>query len=445
MAAIVTMALASLLGVGAGGVMVLAFTPLMVLGMVGVGRILARPVDQNWLPTLVVLGFLAKLAGSGARYYFVRYVYASGDAFGYYRVGMEFAEQWRAGHPPGLSGNRGEGTQAMEAIAGVVFTPFMPDMLGGFFLFAALSFFGQLALYAAFRRWGQPHQLKAFAVFILFLPTYVFWPSSIGKDAVMLFGLGIAAYCIARLLEAFETRWLLGLGAALAGIGFVRIHISALVVGALFLTALVAKPTVRKQGIGLRKAVVVGGILVIGFFSLSVFEQRFGANPLDTGEIDSFSESVVDRTSQGSVVPGGPVSSPADVPEAMVLVLFRPFPWEGGDLQVRMAGLETSFLLGLLAWKLPAMIRNRKRWRSNPLVVFSTFYVFAFCIAFSVIRNLGIIARQRTQVLAFLLMIIISLGWELKTGPRRLTGHISDTIDERQLALAEGRSGQALP
>ncbi len=440
--AVVTVALAGLLGVGAGEVMVLAFTPLMVLGMVGVGRMLARPVDQNWLPTLVVLGFLAKLAGAGARYYFVRYVYASGDAFGYYRVGMEFAEQWRAGNPPGLSGNRGEGTQAMEAIAGVVFTPFMPDFLGGFFLFAALSFFGQLALYAAFRRWAPGYQLKAFAIFIFFLPSYVFWPSSIGKDAVMLLGLGLAAYCMARLLEAFAIRWLVALGLALAGIGFVRIHISALVIGSLLLTALIAKSRVWSPGLALRKTAVIGGIVFIGILSLSVFQERYGANPLDTDEIASFSEGVVDRTSQGSIVPGGAVSSPADVPEAIVLVLFRPFPWEGGDLQVRMAGLETSLLLGLLVWKLPAMFRNRKRWRSNSLVVFSTFYVFAFCIAFSVIRNLGIIARQRTQVLAFLLIIIIALGWEQKTGPRRLTGHTSNTIDERQLALTEGRPGQ---
>lgn len=423
--AILTLALAGSLGLGAGGPMVLVITPLMVLGMFGVGRILSRPADHNWLPTVVVFGFLAKLAGAGARYYFVRYVYASGDAFGYYRVGMEFAEQWRAGNPPGLSGNRGEGTQAMEAIAGVVFTPFMPDMLGGFFLFSALSFIGQLALYAAFRRWAPAQLLKVFAVFVFFLPTYVFWPSGIGKDAVMLLGLGIASYCMARLLEAYETRWLVALALTLAGIGFVRIHISALVVGALFLTALVAKPRSGVPGQAARRLAVIGGIVVIGLLSLNVFQERYGANLLKTEEIQTFSESVVDRTSQGSVIPGEAMSSPADVPEAILLVLFRPYLWDPGDLQVKVSALETTFLLGLLVWKLPAMIRNRKRWRSNSLVVFSTFYVVAFSIAFSVIRNLGIIARQRSQVLAFLLIVIISLGWDEKVErPRRVTGQM---------------------
>ncbi|HEX5671319.1 MAG TPA: hypothetical protein VFY46_01200, partial [Acidimicrobiia bacterium] len=177
---VVTLGLAGLIGLGAGGLTVLVITPLMVVGMAGVGRLLSRPPDAKWLPTLVVLAFVAKVIGAGIRYHFVRNVYHSGDAFGYYRVGMEFANQWRAGNPPSLSGNRGEGTQVMEAIAGFVFAGFKPDFLGGFILFAALSFVGQLAIYAAFRRWAQPHQLKPFAYLAFFLPSYVFWPSSIG-------------------------------------------------------------------------------------------------------------------------------------------------------------------------------------------------------------------------------------------------------------------------
>ena len=436
---LVTLCFTALLGLRMGGNVVLVLAPLLVLAMAGVGRLISRPLDHQWLPTLVVWGFIAKLLGSGARFFVIRYVYGGGDALGYYRVGIEFANQWRAGNPPPLSGARGEGTQVMEAIAGVVFAPFVPDLLGGFLLFGTLSFIGQLTLYMAFRRWAQPHQLKAFAILIFFLPSYVFWPSSIGKDAVMLLGLGIAAYCVARCMEAYETRWLLGAGVALAGIGFIRVHITALFVGALLLTALITKHRSRAPTVAIRRLTLIALLATTGFVTVGAFEARYRTNLLDVGDIESFSESVVDRTSKGTTVDGGPVTGPADVPEALVLVLFRPFIWEAKEFQIVVSAMETSFLLGLFIWKIPAIYRNRKAWRSNSLIVFSTFYVVAFSIAFSVIRNLGIIARQRTQVLAFFLMAIIALGWEAPA--MRLRPRPQPTTRDRQgqqLVASEG-------
>ena len=78
-------------------------------------------------------------------------------------------------------------------------------------------------------------------------------------------------------------------------------------------------------------------------------------------------------------------------------------------------------LLALLTiWKLPAVLRNLRQWRSNGYVVFSTFYTLGFAVAFSVVRNVGIIARQRGQVLAFFLAFLVILGWEQKKEARPL-------------------------
>ncbi|MGC2240860.1 MAG: hypothetical protein WA726_08475, partial [Acidimicrobiia bacterium] len=38
-------------------------------------------------------------------------------------------------------------------------------------------------------------------------------------------------------------------------------------------------------------------------------------------------------------------------------------------------------------------------------------YTLAFAVVFSVVRNLGIIARQRGQVLGFFMALVIGLGW----------------------------------
>ena len=44
-------------------------------------------------------------------------------------------------------------------------------------------------------------------------------------------------------------------------------------------------------------------------------------------------------------------------------------------------------------------------------MLLSLAFTGAFVIAFSSIFNLGILARQRSQVIPFLLVVIVGLGW----------------------------------
>ncbi|HVR79026.1 MAG TPA: hypothetical protein VMS99_11635, partial [Acidimicrobiia bacterium] len=81
-------------------------------------------------------------------------------------------------------------------------------------------------------------------------------------------------------------------------------------------------------------------------------------------------------------------------------------------LQHFFAAAETTLVLGLTIWRLPTILRNWRQWRRSGYLVFCTFYVIAYSIAFSVVRNLGIIARQRGQVLALFLCLLVAMGWE---------------------------------
>jgi hypothetical protein len=244
-------------------------------------------------------------------------------------------------------------------------------------------------------------------------------------------------------METYATRWLVGAALALAGVSFIRIHISALFIGALLLASIIAKNRSSEPGFAARRLIVIVLIAAVGVVTIDVFQARFGADLLNPDELASFSDTVVDRTSGGgSAVPGDPVDSPDDVPGALALVLFRPFLWEAGEIQVLFSALETALLLGIVGWKLPTMFRNRKVWRANSLVVFSTFYVLAFSIAFSSVRNLGIIARQRTQVLALFLMVVVILGWERpQPKQRRPVGRLTARQDPTGEPLVLQRQG----
>lgn len=405
-----------LVALGASGAGVVLMAILATLLMAGVASTMRRPVDESWLTRWVTLGFVAKILGSCARYYMVQNVYESGDSLSYYTAGTELAAVWRAGTIPPLTGSGGFGTQIVEAFTGGLFAIFTPDLLGGFVIFSMLSFLGQLGLYAAFRRWAKPHQLKPYAFLVMFLPTYAFWPSSIGKDALVVLCLGLAAYFISRLLESFELRWILPLGLALTGLGLIRIHIAALVA-----LALVGALVVSKLRIGAgflargRKFLTFFGAAAAVILAVTLIPDIVGLELGEFGDITPFANEITRRTSEdGTVASGNPVRTIVDVPGAVALVLFRPFLFEATELQHFLAAAETTLILLLSVWKLPAMIRNWRQWRNNAYLVFCTLYTLAFAVAFSVVRNLGIIARQRGQVLAFFLAVVIGLGWNEK-------------------------------
>lgn len=401
-----------LVGFGASGATVVFIALLATVLMVLLGSAMSKPVDAVWLTRWVGIGFLAKLAGTAARYYMVTEIYGVGDSYRYYSVGTELAAQWRDGNIPDLSGHGSFGTQVVEAFTGALFAIITPDMLGGFLLFAVVAFIGQLLLYAAFRRHAQPHHLKPYAILIFLLPTYAFWPSSIGKDALVLLALGATAYFVARALEAFEIRFLFAMAVSLLGLGLIRIHIAGLVVAAFAVTALIAKVPSDKSGVVFRRVLTLGAGVAAAALVIAVFPDVFGVDILSSQDRDGFTADVVRRTSErGTVGSGGAVTSPLDVPGALSHVLFRPFVFEASELQHFFAAAETSLLVAILVLRLPTILRNLGRWRSNPYVVFSSFYTIGFAVAFSVVRNLGIIARQRGQMLAFFLVFLISLGW----------------------------------
>lgn len=400
-----------LAGFGASGVTVLM---LVVLGLVfygSIGRAMRSPMDSDWIAKWVVAGFVVKVLGSLARYYMVAVFYSSGDSYGYYRAAIDIASQWHSGRVPSLSGSGGFGAQIVELVAGSLFAIFTPDMLGGFLMFAILAYGGQLFFYAAFRQWAKPNQLKPYAFLILALPTYSFWPSSIGKDALVILGLGAATYYLSKSLVAFEVRWLFGMGVSLAALGFIRVHIAALVGASLALAALIARRRPdMESGASLRRILVLLGAGGATLLALQYLPRVIGIDVL-SGDIEVFASDLVRRTSDGTVASGGPVTSIQDIPAALALSLFRPFAWEASEIQHFFAAAETTLIGALFVWRLPSILKHWRLWRRNGYVVFCTVYVFGFSIAFSVIRNLGIIARQRGQVLAFFLAIIIALGW----------------------------------
>ncbi len=130
-----------------------------------------------------------KLAGAVARYYVAFSVYGgNADAGRYHRAGVELAGDFR--HLDFAGVHLVTGTSFIENVTGLVYALIGPSKLGGFVFFSWLGFWGLFLFYRAFTIAVPLGRRRSYAHLLFFLPSLVFWPSSIGKEAWMMFSLG---------------------------------------------------------------------------------------------------------------------------------------------------------------------------------------------------------------------------------------------------------------
>jgi hypothetical protein len=137
------------------------------------------------------------------------------------------------------------------------------------------------------------------------------------------------------------------------------------------------------------------------------------------------------------------VTSPIGLPTALVTVLFRPFPHEAHNLQARVSALEGVVLLALTiaSWK---QLRQLPRFmRRYPMIAYAAAFVLLFVVAFSAVGNFGILARQRTQVLPMLFMLLSLPAVRLRKGSGAEA--VGDETEDPATAEPVGPQGLRIP
>lgn len=384
----------------------LIVAPLLLLLSVPLARRLSAATGDPVLGKLLLWGAVAKLVGAVLRYVVVYGLYESGDAIAYADAGTVLAGQLRDGYlslPPGRSLI---GTQFIEVVTGVLFAVVGRSNLVGFLVFSALGFVGAYCFIRAFDLGVPRGDTRRFAALVLFMPSLVFWPSSIGKDSWMLLGLGLCAYGVARLVthHAFGfTLVTLGLLATCV----VRPHVSLLVCAGLLIALLLRRPPARLQLLGPMARLLSVGALVLGTAAtLSQAEAYFGVEEEGLQGFGIVLDEATRRTSQGGsefLAPQG--RSLATLPSAFVTVMFRPFPHEATNLLALVASLEGAALAALFAvsWR---RLRRLPGWLPQAFVAFAVAYSLLFVLAFSSVGNFGIITRQRVQLFPLVFTVL---------------------------------------
>jgi hypothetical protein len=358
---------------------------------------------------LLVLALTAKLLGALVRDWVATEVYDGvTDATRYHEEGVRISGLFRSGvFTTGLE--ELTGTDFVNLLTGILYTIIGPTRLGGSLVYSWLAFCGLFLFYRAFVVAVPEGRSRSYARLLFFLPSILFWPSGIGKDAWMIFALGLAAFGAARLLtdRTWNGIFLAGLGIWLAGL--VRFHVAGIFALGLAMAYFLRRPSeTHRSRSRAARTLALAAVAVLAVVLVLQAENFLKDAGLETDQgITTALQEVSRRTGQGgSEIHPSVLRSPSRAPIAVFTVLFRPLPIEADTSQALVAALETTFLLLLCGLRFRWILAAFHRFRRQAYITLAAAYTGMFVLVFSAIANLGILARQRVQMLPFLLVLL---------------------------------------
>jgi hypothetical protein len=325
------------------------------------------------------------------------------------------------------------GTGWIRYFSGVVHVFVADDLISTFIVFTVLAFVGTYLCYRAFVHAVPDGNHRRYALLVFLWPSLVYWPSSLGKEAWMIFGIGVGSWGVSRVVTGRSAVGIPVVGLGVVLMSLVRPHVALMVIVG-FAIALFARPTERRSGARIVARLFSVLLLLIGG---SLVAARASELLKTEDDIISALDTTAAQTEQGggSFTPSV-VRTPLGYPAAFVTVWFRPFPTEargGGGPQLA-SSIENMVLFGLLvsSWR---RIKNLPRAMLRiPYVTYAATYAIVFVYAFSAIGNFGILARQRTQgtILFFVVLCLPEVAGATKD---RLSDARRDRADRMRSRL----------
>ena len=384
--------------------------------------------QEGWprMAAWLTLALVAKFVFSMVRYFVIFRVYkGEGDAGIYVEAAAELAKRIRLGLPLHPLDHRINSypvaSQYMGDITGFIFYLTGASKYATFMIYSWICFIGQMLACQALKIGVPEARYRRYVLLVVFLPSLLFWPSSAGKEAVMVLCFGLCALGAAMLLGQRTNLW--GFLPFLAGCWaafMIRPHIAVMALAALAaafgIGAVLGKgdgsEAESKQKTSSRALRIVGLVVMLAIFAgaSSQLGKLLGGEDTTGGSSKDSTADVLEKTAKQSSIGNSAftpamVSNPVEVPWGVTSVLFRPFPWEANGGSLIAAG-ESALLAGLFVVSAGRLLTLWTLLRRRAYLVFTLAFAIEFAIAFSYIGNFGILARQRVVMLPAVLVLL---------------------------------------
>ena len=359
-----------------------------------------------------MLAFVAKLVASYLRYITLVVGYEgknrAGDATRYHETGHELALWWlNKGPDPNLPNYRR--TNFVYWFDGVVQTIVGNDFLAGFFVFGLLAVAGSYMWYRAAADVVPILDKRLYFLFIMFAPSIIFWPSSVGKEALMQLGIGALSLGLARLVQRRIFAGLLICAPAGWLVWVVRPHLLAIVAVAGGFAYLVGRVKSSRGGILLSRPLGIIVIAILVGFTVSQGAEYLGLEDFSLNSIEQTLDEQTERTSQGGSKfdPGDNSLNPIDLPASPHDGARASVPVGSRELvpAARVTRVDVVGGLDRRAVQFGARHRSETR-RRMPFLLYGWLLVLLYCAAYAAFANFGLLVRQRSLVFPALLLLL---------------------------------------
>jgi len=328
------------------------------------------------------------------------------DALYYHQWGVKLAPEFRSLNFAVDTEREIPGTGTVRYVSGLISVVTGNSIFAEFLVFTLVAFIGCVFFYKAFTTALPNGDHRRYALLIFLWPTMIYWPSSIGKEALMTLGVGVASYGAARIFRRLRG----GIVPLVAGLWFtlmVRPHVALVVVIAVGIAFIFTRRSGNSAAVTAGKVMavlvlIIGGGIVVGRTADFLEVENLGSSG-----IEQALDQTTFQTSQGdSEFSPMKAENPALLPGAVITVLLRPFPNEAHSAESLFTSLEGFFLVILFLSSIPRLRQLPRALLNESYVSYSLGATLLFCFLFSYVANFGILARQRTQVLPFLFVLL---------------------------------------
>ena len=383
----------------------LAFLPILaIVATLQAGLIQWKSRGNRFLAEVMLVSFVLKLAAVSLFHYIIGPFYnGEADMIGYFThaqaiiAKFELTGTWTILHPI-------TNTNFIIMVTSWLMFVFGDTFQGLMIIFASISFWGQYLFYRAYCIAFPGGQHQRAMLFMFFLPSIVFWPAAIGKDALVFACIGGCCYAFAKLTRSNSPTAFVFMSASLVGVALVRPHIAGMICISLAGAYLLSRNTHGILGMSAKSLGVP--LLVIASAYLIAEAETF----VDLKDVQQ-SQKVMQHVGDANYIGGSAFGNSYGYRLAAApFLLFRPFPWEARSVQAGIASVE-AFCLMIFVWRHRKVLQaSFVRSRDQAFVLFLWIYCVEFLLIFAgSMTNFGLLARQRIMLIPVALMIAL---WE---------------------------------
>ncbi len=328
---------------------------------------------------------------------------------------------------------------SVSIACGIVMAIVGNNVIATFLVFSWLSFIGAIFFYRAFTLTfaGANHRRYAYIIFLL--PSLIYWTADVSKEAIMTFALGLTAYGAAKILARQRGGFSLVIPGVVIGY-FIRPNELLLVLAGFAVAMMIPNAGARRNLGGLRRLLSL--LFLATLLGVSIFltlHYLRGGSGVSLNKVNSNNQG----TGLGLGSSGVPYSTNlATYPRDIYEVLFNPLPYNFHGAGEFVAAAENTLLIGLILISLRQLRMVARAAFARPYVMLCLTYSATFLYAFAALGNLGLIERERTMLLPFLMVLFCipraprgqppRYEWELKRRARQQLRRAREQIDPRQ-------------